>query len=377
MEQWQRRLLIFLLFLSSSMAYGQTNFNILGHGQKMKDGDSLFLSYKEEGRNVFQTVTASNGKFTFTGLIRTPVKANLYRNQNPKYADFINDWVEVYIEPGIIKVNSSDTLSNAIVSGTPLNTTLQLLQNRLSSLKEKMRKIKDPDLFTDEERKDTALLNHSKRVIEQNFYEGTEIKLAFAADYANSQVSLDLLENLSRINSHIFKVEKVYAMLPEHFKRSAKGLTISDRINKKRQVMAGSKAIDFTMKDSNGKAIDLASLSGKYVLLDFWASWCGPCREEHPNLIAAYEKYRAKGFTILSVSIDTEKSKWLEAIVKDKLTWVQVADLKGNKGEVYLKYGITSIPANFLIDPDGIVIAKDLKGEILKSKLTALFEAGK
>ncbi|MGE6219143.1 redoxin domain-containing protein [Nubsella zeaxanthinifaciens] len=377
MKQWKRIILIFLLFVSWSTAYGQTNFNILGLGQKIKDGDSLFLSYKEEGRSVFQTAIASNGKFTFTGLIRTPVKANLYRNQNPKYADFINDWVEVYIEPGIIKVNSLDTLLNAVVSGTPLNTTLQLLQNRLSSLKEKMREIKDPELFTDEERKDTALLNHSKRAIEQNFYEGTEIKLAFAADYANSQVSLDLLENLSRINSHIFKVEKVYSMLPEHFKRSAKGLIISERINKKRQVMIGSKAIDFTMKDSDGKVINLASLKSKYVLLDFWASWCGPCREEHPNLIAAYEKYRSKGFTILSVSIDTEKSKWVEAIGKDKLTWTQVADLKGNKGEAYLKYGITSIPANFLIDPNGIVIAKDLKGEILKSKLAELFEGGK
>ncbi|WP_237088231.1 TlpA disulfide reductase family protein [Nubsella zeaxanthinifaciens] len=350
---------------------------MLGLGQKIKDGDSLFLSYKEEGRSVFQTAIASNGKFTFTGFIKTPVKANLYRNQNPKYADFINDWVEVYIEPSIIKVNSLDTLLNAVVSGTPLNTTLQLLQNRLSSLKEKMRKIKDPELFTDEEKKDTALLNHSKRAIEQNFYEGTEIKLAFAADYANSQVSLDLLESLSRINSHIFKVEKVYSMLPEHFKRSAKGLIISERINKKRQVMIGSKAIDFTMKDSDGKVINLASLKSKYVLLDFWASWCGPCREEHPNLIAAYEKYRSKGFTILSVSIDTEKSKWVEAIGKDKLTWTQVADLKGNKGEAYLKYGITSIPANFLIDPNGIVIAKDLKGEILKSKLAELFEGGK
>src|SRR5690606_22400074 len=125
--------------------------------------------------------------------------------------------------------------------------------------------------------------------------------------------------------------------------------------------------IDFSMKDTYDNIVNLSYFNGKYVLLDFWASWCGPCREEHPNLISIYENYKNKDFTILSVSIDTDKEKWIKAIDKDKLTWTQVSDLSGNKGEVYLKYGITSIPANFLIDPNGLVIAKDLKGDALKS----------
>ncbi|MEI9911503.1 MAG: TlpA disulfide reductase family protein [Bacteroidota bacterium] len=105
------------------------------------------------------------------------------------------------------------------------------------------------------------------------------------------------------------------------------------------------------MNSAEEKAISLFSFKGKYVFLDFWASWCVPCREEHPNIAAQYEKYKHKGFTIVSVSIDTDKDKWLKAITKDKMTWTQVSDLKGEKGETYLKYGITTIPANFLIDP--------------------------
>ena len=138
--------------------------------------------------------------------------------------------------------------------------------------------------------------------------------------------------------------------------------------------MAGMKSIDFSMKDTNDQIITLSSFKGKYVLLDFWASWCGPCREEHPNLIAVYDNYKNKNFTILSVSIDTDKERWIKAIAKDKLIWTQVSDLKGGKSEVYLKYGITSIPANFLIDPNGIVIDKDLKGDALKNELFKIFK---
>src|SRR5690606_33088501 len=142
----------------------------------------------------------------------------------------------------------------------------------------------------------------------------------------------------------------IYDHLAENLKQTPQGDIISERIKKKRQVVVGMKAIDFSMKDTYDNIVNLSYFNGKYVLLDFWASWCGPCREEHPNLISIYENYKNKDFTILSVSIDTDKEKWIKAIDKDKLTWTQVSDLSGNKGEVYLKYGITSIPANFLID---------------------------
>jgi len=127
----------------------------------------------------------------------------------------------------------------------------------------------------------------------------------------------------------------------------------------------------FTQNDVNGKPVSLASFRGKYVLVDFWASWCGPCRAENPNVVAAYNNFKDKKFTILSVSLDQDKAKWLEAIKKDGLTWTHVSDLKYWNNEVAVQFGIQSIPASFLIDPNGVIIGKDLRGEELKAVLKA------
>jgi peroxiredoxin len=127
----------------------------------------------------------------------------------------------------------------------------------------------------------------------------------------------------------------------------------------------GSVLPEFKQNDVNGKSVSLSSLRGKFVLIDFWASWCGPCRAENPNVVKAYDAYKGKGFTILGVSLDQDKAKWLEAIKKDGLTWTHVSDLKYWNNAVAVQFGIQSIPANFLIDPNGVVIAKDLRGEDL------------
>lgn len=364
----------FLVLLISTITYGQTGFTIIGMGEKLHDGDTLYLSYKDGGKYILERTTAADKKFTFNGTVKEPVKANIYRNENPEQVDIITESVDLYLEPGIIKINSLDTLTGAVISGTSLNDTLQLLRNQLANLIKKTREIKDPDYFTEEEKRDTALVNHNKKELENIFYNIVDTELAFAEQYPNSYVSLDILANRSRINTYIEKVASIYDHLAENLKQTPQGDIISERIKKKRQVVVGMKAIDFSMKDTYDNIVNLSYFNGKYVLLDFWASWCGPCREEHPNLISIYENYKNKDFTILSVSIDTDKEKWIKAIDKDKLTWTQVSDLSGSKGEVYLKYGITSIPANFLIDPNGLVIAKDLKGDGLKSELSKIFK---
>ena len=133
----------------------------------------------------------------------------------------------------------------------------------------------------------------------------------------------------------------------------------------------GSILPEFKQKDVDGKLVSLSSLRGKYVLIDFWASWCGPCRAENPNVVKAFNAYKAKGFTVLGVSLDQDKAKWLDAIKKDGLTWTHVSDLKYWNNEVAVQFGIQSIPANFLIDPKGVVIGKDLRGEDLEKFLAA------
>ena len=140
-------------------------------------------------------------------------------------------------------------------------------------------------------------------------------------------------------------------------------------------VALGAIAPDFTQDDVNGTPVSLSSFKGKYVLIDFWASWCGPCRAENPNVVKAYNKFKSKNFTIIGVSLDKPEGKadWLAAIKNDGLAWTQVSDLKFWSNEVALQYAVQSIPHNFLLDPTGKIIAKDLRGNDLDKKLTEIF----
>jgi peroxiredoxin len=166
-------------------------------------------------------------------------------------------------------------------------------------------------------------------------------------------------------------IADLYALLDGQAKKGP----FADLIEKSLQAAGigrvGSVLPEFKQNDVNGKSVSLSSLRGKYVLIDFWASWCGPCRAENPNVVKAYNTYKAKGFTILGVSLDQDKAKWIEAIKKDGLTWTHVSDLKYWNNEVAVQFGIQSIPANFLIDPNGVVIGKDLRGEDLEKILAA------
>ena len=134
----------------------------------------------------------------------------------------------------------------------------------------------------------------------------------------------------------------------------------------------GSKALDFSQKDTDGKWVSLSQYKGQYVLVDFWASWCGPCRAENPKLVRVYHQYKNKNFNILGVSLDTEKNRWLDAIQRDELVWTQVSDLKGWDNAVAKKYKVVSIPNNFLVDPEGKIIAKNLDAASLELKLSAI-----
>lgn len=144
---------------------------------------------------------------------------------------------------------------------------------------------------------------------------------------------------------------------------------IDDFIRRMENVQVGAVAPDFTLPDVDGNPVSLSSLRGKYVLIDFWASWCPDCRKENPNIVAAWNKFKDKNFTILGVSLDRQRDPWLAAIEKDGLTWTHVSDLKDWKSDAAVLYAIRWIPMSFLIDPDGVILAVGLEGEALLQKL--------
>lgn len=175
-------------------------------------------------------------------------------------------------------------------------------------------------------------------------------------------------------NRDIMLLEKRYNLLDSNARRNqyAKSLESSIAIGKIGAV--GTRAISFSQKDTLGKVVSLSQFSGKYLLIDFWASWCGPCRRENPKVVEAYHAFKNKNFTILSVSLDQSKTSWLNAIHQDNLAWTHVSDLKYWSNEVAQLYRVQSIPQNFLVDPSGTIIAKNLRGEDLAATLSKLIK---
>jgi peroxiredoxin len=203
--------------------------------------------------------------------------------------------------------------------------------------------------------------------------ERLKMEMEFINKNPNSIVSASMLEVYSTTFGKK-KTTKLFEQFSKQNKNSKYGQNIAKYIELNKEPKIGEQFADFEMADQNGKSQKLSDIKGKTVLLEFWSSWCGPCRKENPNLVKTYEKFKPKGFEIFAVSLDEDKNSWLKAIEKDSLNWKHVSDLKGDGNEASLIYGINGIPDNFLIAENGDIIGRNLRGEKLNQKLTEILK---
>jgi peroxiredoxin len=195
---------------------------------------------------------------------------------------------------------------------------------------------------------------------------------SFINQRKSSYVSPFLLVVVNQLSDDVFLLERRYQGLAPDVQQGMYGQYIKAQIDNGKVGAVGSDALNFTQADTAGNPVSLSSFKGKYVLVDFWASWCKPCRMENPNVVAVYEKFKSKNFAVLGVSLDRSRDAWIKAIQDDKLYWTQVSDLKFWNNAVAQQYRIQQIPQNFLIDPNGKIVGKNLRGTDLDSRLCAL-----
>jgi len=356
-----------------------SNFTLNAKVGQDKAPAKAYLIYRLAGTMVTDSAMVDNGAFKFTGTVTDPIKAQLVLDHKGVGLEKLGrdaDVAVVYLEKGDIGLAAKDSVKNAVFTGSKLNDentaykALTMAPDKDIAMLNAEYLAAPDDKKADQDFKDGLQARYNKIIDTKHI-----LQQQFIKQYPDSYISLVVLMELSGHDIDVATVEPVYKSLTASVRNTAAGLEFAKAIEAVRATSIGAMAPVFTQNDVNDKPVSLTDFRGKYVLVDFWASWCGPCRGENPNVVKAYNQYKNKNFTVLGVSLDRpgKKDDWLAAIKADGLAWTQVSDLKFWDNDVAKLYGITSIPQNYLLDPTGKIIGKNLRGDELNKKLATLF----
>ena len=358
----------------------QEKYTLQGQVGKLDKTAKAYLRLKYEGVERIDSTEIKKGKFEFKGTIPSPMEAHLRIVHDDAPLDPMKpvrqDILPFLIEGTTIRFVAKDSIKNAEILGSPLNAENERVNAMLKPIYGQYEALNaeynSKSLADQQDPKYIQSLEERAAAIQQ---QTIDAKLDYVANNPKSYMALMAFNSTLPPEFDAIQAEKIFTTLDPSIKSSILGKEVLEKIEKVKKTQEGVEAPDFTQPDVDGNPVKLSDYRGKYVLIDFWASWCAPCRRENPNLVKSYAKYNKHGFEILGVSLDkaTDKGKWLKAIEDDGLTWKQVGDMKGWDNEAGVLYEIKAIPMNFLVDPNGKIIAKYLRGEELDKKLAEIF----
>ncbi|MEM1257713.1 MAG: TlpA disulfide reductase family protein [Bacteroidota bacterium] len=338
---------------------------------EIENGTKVFLKTTDSLRRAMvelDTAVVENGQFIFSGTTNKP-------QLNYIFIDGIRGNAPVILENGEITFKAQkDSLSYVELKGTLQNNLFmdyleesRTLSSMSRSMNEEFRKANAPGT------KDSAIIQSLREEYLELQERGKTFELDFVKENPNALISALILEKvLSTKTLPVDEASALYESLTPEIKESRPGKRLSELLKAAKATSIGVKAPEFSGPNPEGNQLALSDVKGKVTLIDFWAAWCKPCRMENPNIVSVYNKYKDKGLNVVGVSLDRKKEDWLGAIVSDGLEWNHVSHLRYFQGPIAQLYNVNAIPAAFLLDENGVIIAKDLRGPALEQKVAEL-----